>query len=350
MAFVFHSASSVPEELPPSKERYFARLSDFITPGEADLKETGWIMPEDVNAECLLHTFTSINRNSKCLWDASFKLMSRLFRHKPQPVTLEGHPSINAQRLYDLSQLFDSIGNLAECKRLLGHALNLWREHGDDYRYQTARALRTLAETNRKMGFRREGIPQAREASQMFERLGNTVRQARSLITLAWLLLYDNQPDAAEEIASNAIGLFPEKGEERQTCAAHRALGSIYKAKGETEKAIHHCEVALGIASSFKMTREQFWAHFSLMLIRSGQDKLDDAQVHAEKARSLAASTYLFARAMDQQARLWIKLDRFEDARSEASRALDTFERLGAAGDVKCTKRLLQRIDARATR
>ena len=199
------------------------------------------------------------------------------------------------------------------------------------------------------MGLYGEGIPQAREVSQIFERLGMTARQADSLITLAWLLLHDNQPDVAERMASDAIELFPGKGEEHRACTAHRVLGDIYKSKGETTKAIHHCEVALGIASgsSFKMDWEQYWAHFALMLIFSGQHKLEDAQVHVEKAKSHATNTYPLARAMDQQARIWVRLGRLEEARPEALGALDAFERLGAAKDVRFTRRLLQRIDAR---
>ena len=158
------------------------------------------------------------------------------------------------------------------------------------------------------MGLYREGIPQARESSQIFERLGITVRQAESLTTLAWLLLHDNQPDIAEKMASHAIELLPEKGEEGRACAAHRFLGDIYKSKGETTKAIYHCEAVLGIASrsSFKLAWEQYWAHFALTLIFSGQHKLDGAQTRVKKAKPYAANTYLFACAMDQRARLWI--------------------------------------------
>ena len=255
----------------------------------------------------------------------------------------------NAQRLYDLSQVFDSVGNTTECRRLLSRALNLWRGQGENY--QAARTLSKLADANRTMGLYGERIPQAREASQIFQRLGMTARQADSLITLAWLLLHDNQPDVAERMASDAIELLPEKGEEHRACTAHRVLGDIYKTRGETTKAIHHCEVALGITSGscFKMDWEQYWTHFALMLqvIFSDQHKLEDAQVHVEKAKSHATNTYLLARAMDQQARIWVRLGRLEEVRPEALGALDAFERLGAAKDVRFTRRLLQRIDAR---
>ena len=143
--------------------------------------------------------------------------------------------------------------------------------------------------------------------------------------------------------------LLPEEGQERRTCAGHRVLSDIHKSKGETTttKAVHHCEVVLGSASSFKMAREQCWVHFGPMLILSGQHKPDNAQTHVEKAKSHAADTYLLARATGQQARLWIRLGRVEEARPEALGALDAFERPGAADDVRFTRWLLRRTDAR---
>ena len=54
------------------------------------------------------------------------------------------------------------------------------------------------------------------------------------------------------------------------------------------------------------------------------------AQTHVKRAKSLAVnSTYFLARAMNQQALLWSLRCRFGDAKSEALRALDAFEKLG---------------------
>jgi tetratricopeptide (TPR) repeat protein len=101
------------------------------------------------------------------------------------------------------------------------------------------------------MGLLEEGIPLAKEALEIGERLGDPVVEARCLAELAWSLCENRELDAAEEAGSRAIDLYPEKGEEYRVCKSHRILGYIYQSKGEIEKAIHHFEVALGIASPF---------------------------------------------------------------------------------------------------
>jgi len=68
-------------------------------------------------------------------------------------------------------------------KRLLTHALKLWKERGSDG--QVAQTLRFLSGANRLMGLYEEGVRQAKEASEISERLGDTVEQAWCLVNLA---------------------------------------------------------------------------------------------------------------------------------------------------------------------
>ena len=334
-------------------ECYFARLTDDILPGKPGFEEARWILTEDINVEHLLNIFTTVDANSESVWDACSRFMAQLYWHKPRLITLG--PKIEAlpdnhrfkpQCLANLSRLFDSVGNFVECKRLLSHSLKLWREQGNDF--QVAETLADLSDANRQMGLREEGIQQAKEASEIFERLGQVVRQADTLTTLAWLLRADGQLDAAEEAGSRAIELLPEKGEEILVCQAHRALGDIYQRKGETKKAIQHLEVALEIASALSMADQLFWANYSLAEVFCEQGKFKDAQTHVECAKSHAVNDmYLIARAVLQQALLWDQQGRFEDAKSEALCALDAFEKLGAANDAEFTRQLLHRIEAR---
>ena len=342
--------------LKTTKEMYFTRLSGDIAPGKPGFEEGRWITTEDVNVEYLLNVFTTIDPNSEGIWNACTKFMAQLYWHKPRVVTLgqkiealaDDHPS-KAKCLIKLARLFDSVGNFVERKRLLSHSLKLWRERGDDF--QVAESLRGLSNTNRRMGLDGEGIPQAEEASEIFKRLGYVVEQADSLIDLAWLLSDSRQPDAAEEAGLRAIDLLPEKGEELRVCQARRLLGEIYQFKGETKKAVHHLEVALGIASSLNMVFQLFWIYFALAELFSDERKFEDAQTHAEHAKAHAVNDpYLLAYAMDQQARVWNGQRRFEEARSEASRALEAFERLGATHNAEITRKLLQNIDARIAR
>ena len=337
------------------KENYFMRLSGEILPGKPGFEEARWITREDVNVEYLLDVLTTIDADSESVWDACDKFMNQLYWHRSRLVTLgpkieglaDGHPS-KARCLSALSRLFDSVGNIVERKRLLTYSLKLWKERGNDF--QVAQTLRNLSDANRKLRLYEEGMRQAREGSEISERLGEVVQQAKCLTILALLLCDTKQLDAAEEAGSRGIDLLPVQGEALRVCQAHRVLGSVYRSKGESKKAIHHFEVALGIASSLEMVKELFWVNFILTQVFSREGRLEDAQTHVEHAKSHAANdTYLLGRAMRQQARLWDLQGRFEDAKSEALRALDAFEKLGAANDVECTRRFLRRLSKRET-
>ena len=71
--------------------------------------------------------------------------------------------------------------------------------------------LRYLSGINRRMDLLKEGIQYARNASEIFERLGNTAKQAECLINLASVLHDDEQLNTAEKAASRAIDLLPGK-------------------------------------------------------------------------------------------------------------------------------------------
>ena len=173
----------------------------------------------------------------------------------------DDHPS-KPRCFFGLSQLLGSIGNYAEQKQLLTHALTLLGERGDDA--QVAQILGALSGVNLVLGLHKEGIQQAEGALETFGRSGDTVGQVRCLHTLAWLLLLDNQPDAAKDTALQPIGFLPERGREYLLCTTHRVLGVIYDSKGEEEKAINHLETALKIASPCSWRGELFSIHYAL--------------------------------------------------------------------------------------
>ena len=339
-----------------AKERYFSRLSmsTCIHPDEPGFEESRWITSEDVNIEHLLDVFTSIDAGPGDIWDVCTRFMDHLYWHKPRLVMLgpriealpDNHPS-KAQCLQDLSWLFNALGNQVERKRILTHTLELWRERGDDY--QVALTLGYLSDANREMGLCEEGIQQAKEASGTFERLGNTASQARCLIDLALLLHDGKQFDAGEEAASRAINLLPERGEQFLVCQGHHALGYIYSSKDDTEKAIHHFEEALGIASSLGVVNPLFWIHFDLAELFSRKNRFHDAHTHVEQAKSHAVNNpYNFACGSLLQARFLYRQHMLEEARSEASLVLGVFEKLGATNDAERARKLLGRIDRSA--
>jgi len=335
-----------------TKEHYFTRMSVDIDPNMPDFEATQWIISEDINVEHLLDVFTTIDANSDDVWDTCVKFMVHLHWHKKRLTILkpkiEGLPDDHWSKpkcLFQLTRLLSSVGNHVECKRLLTHAVNLWRERRDDN--QVAITLVELSNTNRLLGFHREGMEQAKEALQICERLGDTVGQAHCLIRLAWLLRSDDQLDAAEEAAFRALDLLPEKGQQFRVCESHRVLGNIYRSKGDIEKAVHHFEVAIGIATPLNWHDVLFWIHYELaVLFRSG-GRFDDAHAHIKHAKLHAAgNAYYLGHAMELQALVWYDQHRPEEARSEALRAADVYEKLGSVEYAERCRDLLRMIES----
>jgi len=339
-----------------TKDRYSHRLSVDLDPDKPGYQEARWITSEDTNVEHLLNVFTSIDTELGDIWDTCAHFLEHLHRHKPRRVGLglkieglsDDHPS-KPQCLFQLSQLFGSVGNHVDSKRLLSHALEIWRERGNDHR--VAQTLRRLSNANRMLDLHREGIQQAKEGMEIYKQLSDTVGQARCLNTLAWLLCDYGQLDAAEEAASYAIDLVPKKGNEFLVSHCHRCLGRIHQSKGETEKAVNHFGTALGIASSFGWHDQLFWIHYSLARLFSSQGRLNDANVHTKHAKSHAVNNpYHLGHAMDIQARLWYRQRRFDEAECEILRAADIYGKLGAAKDVKECRELLELIGSERER
>jgi len=334
------------------KDRYFSRLSVDVHPDRPGFEEARWITSEDVNVEHLLDVFTTIDATSDVIWSACCNFMAYLFWHKSRLIILgrkmealaDDHP-LKLECILRLSALFRIVRNYTESKRLLTYAFKLPREREGGR--QLARIFAGLSVVNSCMGLSEEATQQAKEASEIFGRLGGTPGQAASLIFLIKSFIHNKQFDAAEEAASRAIDLFSEKGERFLVCSCHYFLGVIYKSKGEIEKAIHQCEVALEIASPFWFN-SLVWTHLTLANLFFHQGRFDDAHAHIEPAKLHATNgndAYLLARAMEFQALLWHEQRRLEEARSEALRALDAFEKLGAIKDVESVMGLLREID-----
>ena len=330
-----------------TKERYFTQMSVDLNPNRPGFGNSRWIASEDVNVEHLLDVFISIDRNSDGVWNACAGFIRHLCFHKPRQTMLksriEGLPDDHRSKsdcLLELSRLFGSIGNHMDRKRLLVHALELERGRGDSN--QVARALRELADANRRLILFEEAIPHAKEALEICEGLGDTVGHALCLNNLARSLKSDGQLDAAKEAASHAITLLPDSGQEHLTCESHRILGEIYSSQGEREKADHHFETAVGIASPFDWHDVLFWTYYSLAKLFSDQDKCGTAQVHIDRAKlHTAGNAYFLGCAMEMQARIWYGQNRFQDATSEVLRAIEIFEKVGAADDGRECKMLL---------
>ena len=334
-----------------AKERYFTRLSADLDPDTPGFGEARWIMSEDVNVEHLLSVFTSIDANSGDVWDACVNFMKHLYWHKSRLVILrsriEGLPDdhrFKPKCLFALSQLFDTVGNHVERKRLLTHTLKLERERGDNH--QVVQMLRHLSDVTQNMGHSEEGIQLAKEALGISELLSDLVEQARCLIVLAQSMYSGEQVDAAEEAASRAINLLQKKDRRFQVGRCHRILGYIHRSKGEREKAIYHFEAVLGIASSSNWHNELCWTHQDLARLFSAEGRFSDAQAHIEQAKAHATdNAYYLGLATELQAEFWYKQHRHKEAKSEALRAIDIYEKIGAVKALEGSRSLLQCIE-----
>jgi len=334
-----------------TREHYFTRMSVRVDPDKSNFGETRWITSEDVNVEHLLDIFTTVDPNSDSVWKACVNFMRHLYWHNKRLTILkskiEGLPDDHRFKpdcLFELSQLFGSVGNQVECKRLLTHALRLWRQRGNHA--MAAQMLYMLSKANRLMHLPKEGIQQAKEALGILESLGDTTNQAHCLKSLALLLRSDNQLDAAEEAASRMIGLIPEKGNQFLVCESHRLLGVIYQSKGETKKTIHHFKLALEIASPFNWHGGLFSTHYDLAILFHNEGRFDDAQAHVEHAKSHTIdSAYNLGRAMELQARVWYGQRRLEEAKTEALHAADIYKKRGAGKNVEECRELLRKIE-----
>jgi tetratricopeptide (TPR) repeat protein len=333
-----------------TKDCYFSKLSVDIGPSNPGFEEARWIRSEDVNIEHLLDVFTSTDAKSDDVWDTCVSFMEHLYWHKPRLIMLgpklEGLPDSHPAKpkcLYQLSWLFDSVGNCLEYKRLLGHTLELWRACGDDF--QVADTLERLAEANQQLRVYAEGIQQAEESLGIFKQLNDTAGQADSSQRLAQLWYLDNQLDAAEEAALQSINLL-DKDEQFRACQGYRFLSNICYLKGRTEAAINYLKTAFGIASSSNWNDEKFWILHFLAQLFLKKSRFNDTQDHIGLAKSHTGhNRYLLGCLSHLQANLLYVQGRLEEAKSEVLHAVTVFEKHGGVGGAEISRNLLQLIE-----
>ena len=328
-----------------TRDHYFTRLSADINPDKPGFREARWIISEDVNIEHMLGVLTSIDAESADVWNACIRFLKHLYWHKPRETVLrpkieglpDGHPS-KPTCLFQLSRLFQLVENHAERKKLLLYALALERERRDDI--ELAKTLRDLSDANRCLGLYEEGTQQAKESMN-----GVGMQHGKQGLwnQLSRLFLGAGQLDSAEEAISRTIDLIPEKGEDRLLCQSHRTLGLIHRTRRNKEKAIHHFETALEIASRYDWEDELFWIHHAIGLLFINEKELNNAQDCTEQAKSyVAEDRYKLGLAMKMQAIIWYRQGRLEETKLEATGALAIFEKLGVAKEVEHCRGILR--------
>lgn len=151
----------------PTKEHHLGRLAVEVYPDGPEYERARLITSEDTNAKHLLDVFTSIDINSTDARNGCRNFVDHLYWHKPQLAVLgsqiegllDDHPS-KPVCPFGLSQLFHSVGNYVEERRLLIHVLRHHKEYGDGSR--VAETSLFLGGTNCLLGLHEEGISQKR--------------------------------------------------------------------------------------------------------------------------------------------------------------------------------------------
>ena len=135
--------------------------------------------------EYLFDVLITVNPTLDNIWKACANFMAHLIWYKPQLVVLEPRCKglsddhhFKPECLLVLSRLFISVGNKAEVNQVLICALGLWREQGNNLR--VAQTLKCLADTYWVIGLYEEGMRWAKESSEIYEQLGNTVGKVLS--------------------------------------------------------------------------------------------------------------------------------------------------------------------------
>ena len=335
-----------------AKECYFTRLLVDPDPDKTDFEETRWITSEDVNVEHLLDVFTTIDPNSDTVWHACIGFVNHLCWHKKRPTMLtpkvEALPDDHQWKpivMIHLAVLTQLAGNFVKCAQLFGRVVELPEGPRNSWDPSVTQLFQFLSSTPEPKRQHKEEIKWAKELLETCEQFSDGMEHGDVLMMLASLLMSDDQLDAAEEAVACAISVIPEEGNQHQICQCHIHLGDIYRYKRETGMAIDQYELAIRIASPFDWHDELSEAHLSLAHLFLPEKRLDEAQAHAERAklsavnnqRNLGRATMLLADVLFRRLRL-------EEAKSEALRAVDILEKVGAEGDIMCCEELLRVI------
>jgi len=335
-----------------TKERYFGRLSVGTGPERPNRGETQWIASEDMNVEHALDVFSSIDTDSNSAWEACADFLQHLHWHTQRPIALgsriEGPPDDRPSKLWCLGQLarmLDPLGDHSQTRRLLTCTIKFWRERGNDH--QVATILKFLAAVNMRLRLHAEGTSRVKETLGIYANLDDVAAQVDCLHGLAFLFVHDNQADPAEEAASRAINLPSDGLSQSQLYEHHHILGHIFHCRGETGAAIDHHMKALEIAASLPLHDRRTGILSCLAELLLDEGRFNDAQVHLEQLKLHAVNNPLhLGTAMVVQGSIWYHRGKLEEARSEASRAIDLYEKIGIfanrAGDLE---KLIQRVE-----
>ena len=341
-----------------TKDQYFDRLCAWqYERGVDGLTEAKWFVSEDINAEHLLDVFVSIDTELMGVWRACHQFLDQLAEYKPRPVILgpkinilpETHP-FKANCVRALATLFAVLGDFSVARRLHFHELRLWEGHRNEL--NGAIALTRLADANRLLGSTREGIGQAEEALKIFERLEDKCWQGHCLKIIAWGYVDCRQLRGASRCVDRLFALLGNGGDKGLLRSCGRILATISVQIGNLSDAKEILESTLEVPLLLGDAHSRFWIIYRLAEVYFGLGDLDGVGNQITGMKSLAQVShdqYLLGRAMELQAKVWLKTGKFAEARSEALLALSAYGKAGNSRNQEKCGELLKYIEVESS-
>ncbi len=173
-------------------------------------------------------------------------------------------------------------------------------------------------------------VQRLEEAVEIFDRLGEPERAARSLAAIAEALFRQDRLEEAIELNRRALAGLRAGGGER--AAALSALATLVFFAGKHEEALEAADAALAIAEPLQEWQTVVAALQALGQIRSRQGRLEESLAMKERALALALEHDLISDALrgyNNLADHWMQLDRFPEAIAVAERGLELAQARG---------------------
>jgi len=201
-----------------------------------------------------------------------------------------------------------------------------------------------LADTNRFLGNTQEGIGQAEEALKVFERLEEKCRQEHCLKIIAWGHIDCRQLRGVSRCVDRLFALLRNGGDKGFLRSCGRILATISVQTGNLSDTKEILESTLEVPLLLGDAHSRFWITYHLAEVYFGLGDLNGVDNQITGMKSLAQIShdqYLLGRAMELQAKVWLKTGRFAEARLEVLLALAAYGEAGnSQNQEKCREPL----------
>jgi tetratricopeptide (TPR) repeat protein len=276
------------------------------------------------------------------LWTAEPREARRRLAEALPAIEREGGASLvrRATNLRGAGAL--QLGELAEAEAAFARALELARYDGDDL--LAARATNNLAIIANVRGERDEALALYQLAVAAYQRVGDPRGLASTFHNMAITFRDLGRLDTADEYERRAIEFAREGGDDRLVAMARTGRAELSLRQGDPALAAAGARRA---AQDFAVLPEPVGEANALRLLGAAGlelGRLDDASTALDRALALAVehgSAVIEAEARASRAELAAAGESLDEARREASRAIEIFERLGALAERDALRRWL---------